>query len=60
MVPDAVAALGCLDVLVNNAGISGPTAPVEEMDPDKWEQLKVRAERKRDQWKPSFSMGRDR
>jgi NAD(P)-dependent dehydrogenase (short-subunit alcohol dehydrogenase family) len=22
---------------VNNAGISGPTAPVEEMDPDAWE-----------------------
>jgi NAD(P)-dependent dehydrogenase (short-subunit alcohol dehydrogenase family) len=23
-------------VLVNNAGISGPTAPVEEVDPDAW------------------------
>jgi NAD(P)-dependent dehydrogenase (short-subunit alcohol dehydrogenase family) len=33
----AVEALGGLDVLVNNAGISGPTAPVEEVDPDKWE-----------------------
>src|SRR5215213_11759111 len=30
MVPEAVAALGGLDVLVNNAGISGPTAPVED------------------------------
>ena len=37
MVPAAVEALGGLDVLVNNAGISGPTAPVEEVDPDKWE-----------------------
>jgi short-subunit dehydrogenase len=26
-----------LDVLVNNAGISGQTAPVEEADPDQWE-----------------------
>jgi len=39
MVPAAVAALGGLDVLVNNAGISGPTAPVEEMDPDAWEKV---------------------
>jgi NAD(P)-dependent dehydrogenase (short-subunit alcohol dehydrogenase family) len=37
MVPAAVGALGGLDVLINNAGISGPTAPVEEIDPDKWE-----------------------
>jgi NAD(P)-dependent dehydrogenase (short-subunit alcohol dehydrogenase family) len=29
--------LGGIDVLVNNAGISGPTTSVEEMDPDKWE-----------------------
>lgn len=39
MVPAAVAALGGLDVLVNNAGISGPTAPVEEMNPDAWENV---------------------
>ena len=39
MVPAAVAALGGLDVLVNNAGIAGPTAPVAEMDPDKWEEV---------------------
>jgi NAD(P)-dependent dehydrogenase (short-subunit alcohol dehydrogenase family) len=37
MVADAVAALGGLDVLVNNVGIAGPTAPVESMDPDAWE-----------------------
>ena len=28
--------LGGLDVLVSNAGIAGPVAPVEEMDPDGW------------------------
>ena len=39
MVPAAVAALGGLDVLVNNAGIAGPTAPVAKMDPDKWEEV---------------------
>ena len=32
MMAAAVSALGGLDVLVNNAGISGPTAPVEQMD----------------------------
>ncbi|MGW2900409.1 SDR family oxidoreductase [Streptomyces sp. NPDC001212] len=35
----AAHALGGIDVLVNNAGISGPTAPVEEMDPDQWEKV---------------------
>lgn len=39
MVPFAVNALGGLDVLVNNAGISGPTAPVETMDPDDWQKV---------------------
>src|SRR5690349_7611785 len=39
MVGEAVQALGGLDVLVNNAGISGPTAPVEEMDPDEWDKV---------------------
>ena len=33
MVADAAEALDGLDVLVNNAGISGPTASVEQMDP---------------------------
>jgi NAD(P)-dependent dehydrogenase (short-subunit alcohol dehydrogenase family) len=37
MVPSAIAALEGLDVLVNNAGIAGPTAPVETVDPDHWE-----------------------
>jgi NAD(P)-dependent dehydrogenase (short-subunit alcohol dehydrogenase family) len=37
MVPASVEALGGLDVLVNNAGIAGPTAPVEVADPDQWE-----------------------
>jgi NAD(P)-dependent dehydrogenase (short-subunit alcohol dehydrogenase family) len=39
MMAECVQALGGLDVLVNNAGISGPTAPVEEMDPDEWEKV---------------------
>lgn len=39
MVPRALQALGGLDVLVNNAGIAGPTAPVEEFSPEAWEQV---------------------
>jgi NAD(P)-dependent dehydrogenase (short-subunit alcohol dehydrogenase family) len=39
MVADAAAALGGMDVLINNAGISGPTASVEQMDPDAWESV---------------------
>ena len=39
MVPDAVSALGGLDVLVNNAGIAGPTAPVEAQPPDEWDRV---------------------
>jgi NAD(P)-dependent dehydrogenase (short-subunit alcohol dehydrogenase family) len=33
---DARATLGGLDVLVNNAGIAGPTAAVEEISPADW------------------------
>jgi len=39
MVADAARELGGIDVLVNNAGISGPTAPVQDVDPDQWEQV---------------------
>jgi NAD(P)-dependent dehydrogenase (short-subunit alcohol dehydrogenase family) len=39
MVAQCMQALGGLDVLVNNAGIAGPTAPVENMDPDEWEKV---------------------
>jgi NAD(P)-dependent dehydrogenase (short-subunit alcohol dehydrogenase family) len=34
---DVKRALGGLDVLVNNAGIAGPTAKVEEIKPEDWE-----------------------
>lgn len=33
----AVTFLGGLDVLVNNAGIAGPTARVEDVSPEEWE-----------------------
>ncbi len=33
----AAGTLGGIDVLVNNAGIAGPTTSVEEMDPDQWD-----------------------
>ena len=39
MVVACTEALGGLDVLVNNAGIAGPTAPVEKTDPDEWEKV---------------------
>ena len=38
-VPEAIRALGGLDVLVNNAGISGPTTSVEEFDPAAWDKV---------------------
>lgn len=37
MFADATTALGGLDVLVNNAGIAGPTAKVDEMHPEDWD-----------------------
>lgn len=36
LVSDVQGVLGGVDVLVSNAGIAGPTAPVEEYDPDAW------------------------
>ena len=39
MVPAAVEALGGLDVLVNNAGIGGPTAPVEQFPAEEWDRV---------------------
>ncbi len=39
MVPEAVAALGGLDVLINNAGIAGLTLPVDQMPPDSWDKV---------------------
>jgi NAD(P)-dependent dehydrogenase (short-subunit alcohol dehydrogenase family) len=37
MVADAVQHLGGLDVLVNNAGIGGPTRALHELDPADWD-----------------------
>jgi NAD(P)-dependent dehydrogenase (short-subunit alcohol dehydrogenase family) len=34
---EALAALGGLDALVNNAGIAGPTGRVEEINPEDWD-----------------------
>jgi NAD(P)-dependent dehydrogenase (short-subunit alcohol dehydrogenase family) len=39
MVPEAVAALGGLDVLINNAGIAGMTLPVVDYPPDDWDKV---------------------
>src|SRR5690606_11888747 len=39
MVDTAVRQLGGLDVLVNNAGIGGPTKPVHELDPAEWDDV---------------------
>lgn len=36
-VDEAVEAFGGLDALVNNAGIAGPTAPIEEVDREEWD-----------------------
>jgi NAD(P)-dependent dehydrogenase (short-subunit alcohol dehydrogenase family) len=37
MMAEAVSQLGGVDILINNAGIAGPTAPVQDVDPDQWE-----------------------
>jgi NAD(P)-dependent dehydrogenase (short-subunit alcohol dehydrogenase family) len=39
VIPEAIEALGGLDVLINNAGIAGPTAPLADFDPGAWEQV---------------------
>lgn len=39
MVADAAGQLGGIDVLINNAGIGGPTAPVQDVEADDWEQV---------------------
>jgi NAD(P)-dependent dehydrogenase (short-subunit alcohol dehydrogenase family) len=39
MVVEAADALGGMDVLVNNAGIAGPVASVEDMDPAAWDSV---------------------
>jgi NAD(P)-dependent dehydrogenase (short-subunit alcohol dehydrogenase family) len=39
MVPDAIAGLGGLDVLINNAGIAGLTLPVDQYPPDDWDKM---------------------
>jgi NAD(P)-dependent dehydrogenase (short-subunit alcohol dehydrogenase family) len=39
MFDDVRRTLGGLDVLVNNAGISGPMGPVETLDPDEWNRV---------------------
>jgi NAD(P)-dependent dehydrogenase (short-subunit alcohol dehydrogenase family) len=37
MFDDLRTTLGGLDVLVNNAGIAGPTGPIEEIEPSEWD-----------------------
>ena len=37
-IEEAILTLGGIDVLINNAGISGPAGAVEEMEPEGWQQ----------------------
>lgn len=37
MVAQAAQRLGRIDVMVNNAGIGGPTQPIHELDPADWD-----------------------
>lgn len=39
MVATALQWLGGLDVLVNNAGIAGPVAPLEDLPPEEWDRV---------------------
>src|SRR5690242_14261828 len=39
MVEEAVALLGGLDVLINNAGIAGLTLPIADYPPDDWDKV---------------------
>lgn len=39
MMRSALQSLGGLDVLVNNAGIAGPTAPIEQVPPEEWDHV---------------------
>ena len=39
MVTEGVRMLGGFDILINNAGIAGPTAPVDEIDPAEWDKV---------------------
>jgi NAD(P)-dependent dehydrogenase (short-subunit alcohol dehydrogenase family) len=39
MVAETIQAYGRIDILVNNSGIAGPTAPVVDLDLDKWNEV---------------------